>query len=167
MLLSLLLTVAAPFSNNSCLLSSALLPARNCSQCFSSAPFFLPSSSFPGKSFGPKGLGRPFCTTRGAVTGPAGSIALLWEHPVLSQCIQHLIPPPSICSVTTKHFDTSFQFPGYEHCCRKGMFYDLLHPFNRELSTHWPFKKFNNFLIFFFWSFSLGQNYSVSSVFTH
>lgn len=167
MLLSLLLTVAAPFSNNSCLLSSALLPARNCSLCFSSAPFFLPSSSFPGKSFGPKGLGRPYCTTRGAVTGPAGSIAVLWEHPVLSQCIQHLIPPPWICSATPKHFDTSFQFPGYEQCCRKGIFYDLLHPFNRELSTHWPFKKFNNFLKIFLWSFSLGQNYSVSSVFTH
>lgn len=171
MLLSLLLpvlllslTIAACCPQPFCLLQIAAsdfpAPPSSCHP-----PQFLERALLPRAWDDPTAPAEMLCLAQLAALHCWGSIQ------ALPQRIQHLIPAPRICSVATKHFDTSFQIPGYEHCCEKGIFYHLLHPFNRELSTHWPFKKFNNFLIIFVWSFSMGQNYRfahpVSSMLTH
>lgn len=137
MLLSLLLTVAAPFSNNSCLLSSALLHVKTYFYCFSSTP--------------PHILERPLVSWASGREGPAAQSEMLplaqlsaLHYQSLSQNVQHLILSPKTCPAAAKLFAASFRVP-QQNCLRQGIFYNSLHQFNREISRDFPIKKFNSF----------------------
>lgn len=136
MLLSLLPTVATPFSNNSCLLSSAFLHVNNYFYCFSSTPLIS------SKEFVLMGLGTGrSCTIRGAATGPVASTAL----PVPFSIHSALSPLSQIPSSGSKTLSCKFQFPRQENCLRQGTLSDPLHQL-RELGRDCPIKKLNSFL---------------------